>query len=151
MAELHGLIRLAKGSVDDRQRALADLLRQAEDLARQRLRISEDVAREREVVGKSVQGESLHFGRYVAAAIARDRELEVAAGAVEAAIDAAREALAEDYRQLRALELARDSRLRQRAEARARQEQHALDELGLQRHQRSVPDEHTSTGREAGS
>jgi flagellar export protein FliJ len=138
---LQGALRIAKASVDDRQRTLAGLLRQAEDLGRECLRIAADIAREGDVAAKGGHGESVHFGGYVAAAIARRRELNAAAAAVEAAIDAAREALGEDYRHLRALELAEEARARRRAEEMARQERDALDEVGLQRHQRasSVP------------
>ena len=150
MAELHGLIRLTKGSVDDRQRALADLLRQAEELARQCQRINDDLARERGIADKSVHGESLHFGRYVAIAVAKRRDLEAAASALDDAIAAARDVLAEEFRQLRALELAEEARLRHRAEIRARREQDALDELGLQRHQRAVQDKQTPICQEKG-
>jgi flagellar export protein FliJ len=146
---LHGAIRVAKASVDDRQRALAGLLRQAEDLGGQRLRISEEVAREREAAS-GVDGESVHFGPYVAAAIARCRELDAAAAAVEAAIDAARDALGEDYRHLRALELTEEARLRQAAEAMARREREALDEVGLQRHQRASAPHQSSPHEEKG-
>lgn len=135
---LEGAIRVAKASVDDRQRALAALLRQAEDLGVQRLRIAEEVGRERQIAGEGVEAESVHFGRYVAAAIARCRELTAAAAAVEVEIDAAREALGEDYRHLRALELADEARARQRAEVRVRREREAMDEIGLQRHQRAA-------------
>lgn len=151
MAELQGLIRLAKASVDDRQRALAELLRQAEDLARQCLKIAKNVAREGMLAGKGSEGESVHFGPFVTAAIAQRRELEASARAVEAAIEAAREALAEDYRHLRALELANEARLRRNAQARARREQDTLDELALQRHQRATRDPQTLCDEPAGS
>ncbi len=141
---LHGAIRIAKASVDDRQRALAGLLRQAENLGSQRLRIAEDVARERGIAREGVDAESIHFGRYVAAAIVRCRELDTAAAVVEAEIDAAREALGEDYRHLRALELADEARERRRAEVRVRLEREALDEIGLQRHQRASPPNQSS-------
>lgn len=134
---LQGAIRIAKAAVDDRQRALAALLRQAEDLHVQRVRIAEEIGRERQIAGEGVEAESIHFGRYVAAAIARCRELDAAAAAVETEIDAAREALGEDYRHLRALELADEARARQRTEVRVRREREAMDEIGLQRHQRA--------------
>ena len=141
---LHGAIRIAKASVDGRQRALAGLLRQAEDLNTQRLRIMEDVARERKITCEGEDAESLHFGRYVAAAIVRCQALDIAAAAIETEIGAAREALGEDYRHLRALELADEARERRRAEVRARREREALDEIGLQRHQRASPPNQSS-------
>jgi flagellar export protein FliJ len=137
-AELKGLVRIAKAAVDDRQRALARLLRQADDLASQRLRIEQDLAYERKIAREGQLGEGVHFARYAALAIARCRQLKEAAAAVEAAINAEREALGEAYRHLRALELADESRKRRRAEARARRERDELDELGLQRHQRDA-------------
>ena len=128
---------MAKASVDDRRRALSELLRQVEDLGSQRLGIEQDLAREREIAREGQHGESVHLGRYVTAVIARCRQLNEAAAAVEVNIDAARDALDEAYRELRALELADESRERRRAETRARRERDELDEVGLQRHQRA--------------
>jgi flagellar export protein FliJ len=128
---------MAKATVDDRRRALARLLRQADDLAGQRLRIEQDLAREREIARDGQYGEGVHFGRYVVSVIARCRQLEEAAAAVDADINAEREALGEAYRQLRALQLADESRERRHAEARAHRERNELDEVGLQRHQRA--------------
>jgi flagellar export protein FliJ len=137
-AELKGLIRVAKAAVDDRQRALARLLQQVDDLVGQRLRIEQDLARERKIAREGQHGEGIHFARYAVSAISRCRQLQEAAAAVEADINAEREALGEAYRHLRALELADESRKRRHAEARARRERDELDELGLQRHQRAA-------------
>jgi flagellar protein FliJ len=137
-AKLKGLVRVAKAAVDDRQRALARLLRQADDLASQRLWIEQDLACERKIAREGQHGEGVHFARYAVSVIARCRQLNEAAAAVETDINAEREALGEAYRQLRALELADESRERRHAEARARRERDELDELGLQRHQRAA-------------
>ena len=137
-AKLKGLIRVVKATVDDRQRALARLLRQVDDLVGQRLRIEQDLAREQTIAAEGQDGEGIHFTCYAASAIARCRQLQEAAAAVEADIDAEREALGEAYRHLRALELAEESRERRHVEARARRERDELDELGLQRHQRAA-------------
>jgi flagellar export protein FliJ len=137
-AKLKGLVRVAKAAVDDRQRALAQLLRQSDDLASQRLRIEQDLAYERKIAREGRHGEGIHFTRYAVSAIARCRQLQEEAAAVEVDINAEREALGEAYRHLRALELADESRERRGAEARARRERNELDELGLQRHQRAA-------------
>ena len=129
---------MAKAAVDDRRRALARLLEQAEVLASQRLRAEQDLARERKIACEGQQGEGMHFGRYAVSVIAHCHQLKEAAAAVEADIHAEREALGEAYRQLRSLELADESRERRHAEARARRERDELDELGLQRHQRDA-------------
>jgi flagellar export protein FliJ len=137
-AKLKGLVRVAKAAVDDRQRALAQLLRQSDDLASQRLRIEQDLACERKIAGEGQHGEGIHFARYAVSAIARCRQLQEEAAAVEVDINAEREALGEAFRHLRALELADESRERRHAEARARRERDELDELGLQRYQRAA-------------
>jgi flagellar export protein FliJ len=133
---LRGVIRLAKARTDDQRRTLGLLLRQVDDFARERCDIETDLAQERALAGGCNQGESLHFGPYVASVIARQRELDAQTAAAEAAVTAAREALGKAICDLRAFELAEENRQRRQAEVRVRREREELDEIGLRRHQR---------------
>lgn len=137
MADLQGVIRVAKASVDDRRRDLAALLRQAEDLSDRRLVLEQDLARERDIAQNAHSSECVYLGAYLAAVVARCRQIDAAAAAVAADIEIARGALGDAYRELRGLELADESRARRRAEARARRERDELDEVGLRRHRQA--------------
>lgn len=135
-ADLHGVIRIAKSTVDDRRRALANVLRKAEDLAEQRLALEREVLNEGRLACDASQS-ALYLGAYAASAMDRERRLDQELAAVEREIDGARGELGDAFRELRALELTEEARQRRRAEAAVRKERAALDEIGLQRHVRA--------------
>ncbi|TVR96697.1 MAG: hypothetical protein EA406_11510 [Rhodospirillales bacterium] len=146
MARLGPLIRIARARVDEQRRALAERLHRSEDLAAECRRIQAAIAKEAALIEASVaesdgsagpeESVSLHFGTFVAQAEADRLDNQAEAARLEAEIDAAREALTKSYRDLRAIELTEQARLRKLADAEVRRDRSALDETAVTRHRR---------------
>ncbi len=130
--KLNSLIRLHTWRVDEKRRALGELLGVVADLENQARRLEEDLKNEQRVARASPEEAGYLYGNYAHAVIrARERIAESIAG-TEKEIAAAREALNEAYRNLKKYDLAQGARDMREARERARKEQMVLDELGLQ-------------------
>ncbi len=134
--DLHSLIRLARSRVDERQRALAGLLRQVEDLETHKVELEHRLAQERAVARSAPETAGAAYGAFVREVVARRDRLIADIEAREREIDSAREVLSAAYRELQTLETAQEQRDRLRAAEDARQEQASLDEIGRNGHTR---------------
>jgi len=130
--DLHSLIRLHDWQVEEKQRALADLLAAVMALETRARNLEEELLNEQKVAAAAPAEIALYYGAFAKAAIARRKVLAKAIADAEAEAAAARDRLREAYRELKKYAVAQEHRdIRETAE-RDRKEQIFLDELGIQ-------------------
>lgn len=130
--DLHNLIRLHDWQVDERQRALADLLRAVAALEAKVRQLEDDLARERQAAAEAPGEIGIFYGSFAKATIARRRDLEGAIAEAEREVEAARDRLRAAYRELKKYEVVQARRESRRAAERDSREKRFLDEVGIQ-------------------
>lgn len=133
---LKTLIRLSKFNVDERRRVLV-ALQNAEDrviaeIANHDARLKE----EQKLAAQDATGVGFLYGSYHRAWMDRRENLLKSLAALREQIEAARDALADAYREQKTYEITQKERDRKEQQERDRKEQAFLDELGQQMHQR---------------
>ena len=127
--DLHSLIRLSRWTVDEIQRTLAILVEKEERLVAARYALDEELKRERVAAMQNVMEGGLTFSGYMIRYQMRRDELDYQIVEVGKEISAARDTLAEAYRDQKTYELAQEARDKAWAEELARREQISLDEI----------------------
>ena len=131
MADLEPLIRVRKHTVEQKQKFLAELYRQAEDLEREKETVLERLEQERESV-KEMQVQMLsYFGPYSKAVKARVTEIDHARGQLETRIEIAREDMREAFAELKKIEITQERREAEEEAEINKKESDELDEIGL--------------------
>lgn len=129
---LKNLIRLNDWQVEEKQRALADLLNAVAALEAKRRQLEEEMVRERKAAAEAPGEIGIYYGNFAKAALTRRRALEKAIAEGEAEVAAARDRLREAYRELKKYEVAQAQRDAREAAERDHREQLFLDEIGIQ-------------------
>ncbi len=129
---LNSLIRLHEWRVDEKRRALGDLLGLVADLEHQARRHEDDLKNEQRVARASPGEAGYLYGDYTHAVILRRERIAQSIAATERNIAAARQALNVTYRNLKKYALAQGARDTRQARERERAEQLVLDQLGVQ-------------------
>ena len=133
-ADLDTLIRLRDWTVDERRRELGALLAREEQLIAYGRELERQLVREGEVVKANTQMVGFMFGPFAEEHKKRRERLAITLAALRREIEAARERLAEAYRERKTMEEVQKTRAeRERVEA-ARIEQVALDEIAATQH-----------------
>ena len=92
MADLDPLIRYRKYGVDEKQRLLAQLYREAEELAQKKQQLEDQMAKETQLAEEMGQAETLaYLGRYLEGARVKLRALEAAIAKMDVRIALAQE------------------------------------------------------------
>jgi flagellar FliJ protein len=134
--KLKTLIRLNKWTVDERRRELGVLLGREEALNEALHRMFEELAAEQRFAAEHVLEGGVVYGAYARAHIVRREAIKGQIAALEKEILAARDRLAEAYRELKTYETAQANREKaERLDANQR-EQKTLDEIGQTLHRR---------------
>lgn len=133
---LKNLIRVHRWHVDERRRELGQLMTQEDHLIMLQTQMEAEYEAEQQSVRENPEMAGLTLGAYVARYLARRAELEAARKQIALEIEAARERLADAYKELKTYELAEKERIRKEQAERDRKEQAALDEIGLDRYRR---------------
>ncbi|MCZ6466803.1 MAG: flagellar export protein FliJ [Alphaproteobacteria bacterium] len=128
---LNSLIRLHEWRVDEKRRALGDLLGVVADLEQQARRLEEDLKTEQGVARASPDEAGYLYGNYAHAVILRRERIAQSIAATEGKIPAARQALNDACRNLKKYALAQGARDTRQAREREPAEQLVLDELGV--------------------
>lgn len=132
---LHGVIRLHKWTVDEKRRALGQLLQREEEILRFQRLLQEELLREQTLARQDVTL-ARAFGQYLKLYSRRRDAIAQALVEVRQRIEAARQDLADAFLDLKTFELTQASRDRQEKLERDRKEQAMLDEIGLTLHRR---------------
>jgi flagellar protein FliJ len=131
MSALDSLIRLHRWQLDERRRQLADLDMLAEKLHREEARLAAEQEAEQGVASRS-QEAATAYPDYARNLIDRRQRIEQSLVSVAEQIVAAREALSDAYREVKRYEIAAASRMQQLRRRGAREQQRALDEIGIE-------------------
>lgn len=129
---LKNLIRLNDWQVEEKQRALGELLTAVAALETKRRQLEEEMVRERKAAAEAPGEIGIYYGNFAKAALTRRRALEKAIAEGEAEVAAARDRLREAYRELKKYEVAQAHRDAREAAERDHREQLFLDEIGIQ-------------------
>ena len=132
MADLNPLIRVRKHAVEQKQKFLAELYRQAEELENQKTTLEKQHAIEQEKV-KELGVEMLsYFGPYSEAVKDRVEEIEASLVKLNARIDVAREDMREAFAELKKIEVTQERREEEEQAEIDRKETQELDEVALE-------------------
>ncbi|MBT5240949.1 MAG: flagellar export protein FliJ [Rhodospirillaceae bacterium] len=135
-SDLATLIRLRKFEVEERQRAMAVLLRQEEAVLTGLDSLSNEKAAETAFMEQAGIWEGSTFSAYLERWEVRRSQFMDALDHVRAKIEEARDELSAAYRGLKTFEITQDQREEAEALEDARLEQIELDEMGLELHRR---------------
>lgn len=131
------LIQLSEWDVDEKRRALGELLGLRQALEDQAAELEHELAREQAAAGDDPQA-LLHYGTYAHTVIERRERIAESIRQMEEKIDEAREILGEAHRELKKYEIGEQMRAEREAAELARREQIIMDEIGLQSHRRKT-------------
>jgi flagellar FliJ protein len=134
--DLHTLIRLRKWDVDERQRALATLLRQEEGVIEKQKELAADVAREMAFAAQLPADQRSTLTGFLKRCEHFRGALDAALADIRARIVGAQDQLAEAYRRLKTFEITQEQRDTAEEAEEARVETLELDEIGLNLHRR---------------
>jgi flagellar export protein FliJ len=124
------LVRLNRWKVDEKSRALGQLLAEAQRLADTEVALLAEIEQERKAAADSIEAGAL-FAGYVVAVHERRRRLEAERGKIERRIEVARDELRAAMGEARKFEIAQaNAEARERAE-RLAEDNAALDEAAL--------------------
>ncbi len=134
MRTMENLIRLGRQQLDSKRRMLSGLEGLRVDLEKRVSALEVEITTEQ----AAAQGEtSFAYDSYAKEAIHRRETLAKSVSEIAAQIAAAREEVAEAYREMKKFEIMEERRQQQARAARLRREQAELDEIGGQAHHRS--------------
>jgi flagellar export protein FliJ len=134
--DLHTLIRLRKWEVDERQRAVAVLLRREEAILTAQRELALEIEREKTFVGQADVFETMTFSAYLERCEERRVEMANALVEIRKLIEEARDELAEAYRRLKTFEVTQERRDDAEEKEADRLERIELNEIGLNSHRR---------------
>lgn len=132
VAELHSLIRVRKHAVEQKQKFLAELYRQAEALEQQKQTLLDQLETEKQAVKDMAIDFQTYFGAYAQSVKERVEEIDEARKALENRIDQAREDMRSAFAELKKIEMVQENRDKEERNALERKESLELDEIGIE-------------------
>ncbi len=135
MGALKSLVRVHTWALNEKRQKLARLEQLRERLNDDLQRLQEEQEKEQRAASSSMEG-TIAYPTFIAAALERRKRLRESIAKLEEAIEAAREDVNAEYREVRKYELARDNFARRQRYEQARRDQIGFDELGGQIHRR---------------
>ncbi len=137
MSDLSSLIRLRKHTVDQKQKFLAELYRQAEALENKKTSYEEKLVKERALLEEQEMLEALAwFGRFAEGVKTQIELINKDIRNLEQRIDIARADLRNAFTELKKIEITRDRRAEVEKKAALSKESKELDEIGIEGHRR---------------
>lgn len=142
MADLDSLIRVRRHAVEQKQKFLAELYRQAESFAVQRKKLEEQMAREREAAeGLGTLDAPLIFARYADGVKKKIAALNREAAKLEPRIALAQEDVRAAFAELKKIEIVDEARKTDEKAQGEKRETRAYDEIGIERFRRRKSEE----------
>ena len=132
MADLHSLIRVRKHAVEQKQKFLAELYRQAEDFAAQKLSLETQLSEERDRVQEMGVEMLSYFGPYSKAVQDRISDIDDGMVQLEARIEVARDDMRVAFADLKKIEMTQERRDFEDEVAVNKKESEELDEAALE-------------------
>jgi len=134
--DLDQLIRVNQWGVDERQRELGVLISREEELIQAGHRLDQELAHEQQIAATDPTMAGFLYGGFADRYRIRKEQLRQMLHALRLEIEEARERLAEAYRQLKVYEEVQKERVKREAAEESRQEQLAMDEIGMNQYRR---------------
>ena len=133
MADLEGLIRLRRNTVEEKQRIIADLFRNAEKIEKRKTALEEKLQKEREAIDNNPELETLtYFGAFEQVALRDIDRLTVELQKWEERIEIAQDDMRNAFADLKRVEIV-DRRRKEEALAEQKaKETLELDEIGIE-------------------
>ncbi|MCD8497771.1 MAG: flagellar FliJ family protein [Alphaproteobacteria bacterium] len=141
MADLSALIRVRKHTVEQKQKALADLYRQAEELLSQKKKLLDQLAIERQKVDEMGVEALGYFGRYSEVVRERSEEIDDSMKMLESRIDVAREDMRLAFAELKKVEITQERRDDEEEKEREKKDAATLDEIAIEGYRRQMVEE----------
>lgn len=138
MADLDPLIRVRKHAVEQKQKFLAELYRQAEEMESQKLTLQETLKEERKKVDEMGVEALGYFGAYSEAVRERITDIEESMIKLNNRIEVARDDMARAFEDLKKIEITQDRRTEEERKAQDKKESDQLDEIALDGYRRKV-------------
>ena len=140
MADLDPLIRVRKHSLDQKQKFVAELYRQAEELENQKTTLLTQLEEEREKTEELGVEMLSYFGPYSEAVKERVADIDDAAKKLEARIQIAREDMREAFAELKKIELTKEAREKAELDELNKKESDELDAIAIESFRRQQAD-----------
>lgn len=132
MADLEALIRFRKHTVDEKQKILSQLYRDAENLERQRQAIRDKMAEEQRLAQEMNAPQAFaYLGLYLEGARKKVRAYDAAIKRIEIRIAAAQEDIREAFAEQKKVEITQAERKARDRKAQDRKQDQAMDEIAL--------------------
>lgn len=133
MADLNPLIRLRKYRVEEKQKALAELFRQAELLEARKRTLLGDIAREEEIaLASNAIDAYVTFAAYAARVQTEVENINQGLARLDARIAKAQEDMREAFSEQKKVEIIQRNRDTEEAAKEAQKESNTLDEVGIE-------------------
>lgn len=134
--DLKGVIRFRKWELDEKRRALGDLLRKEQGIIEALQKFDEEMqAEQRAASANAIEG-GMTFGNYAFAAKARRLQVKSWLAETRREIEAARDELAQSFKEFKTFEIAQEQREENEKKERDLKAQKVLDEIALTIHRR---------------
>lgn len=131
MADLNPLIRVRKHTVEQKQKALAELYRQAEELLSQKKSLLDQLVIERQKVDEMGVAALGYFGRYSEVVKGRCEEIDDSMKMLETRIEVAREDMRIAFAELKKIEITQERRDEVEEAEREKKAGQLLDEIAI--------------------
>ncbi len=137
MANLSSLIRLRKHNVDQKQKFLAGLYRQAEEMEQKKVDLQNKLSAERQLLEEQEMLEALAwFGRYAQGVKSQIELINKDIKSMEQRIEIARADLRNAFADMKKIEITHERRLTAEKKAEQAKEDKDLDDIGIEVHRR---------------
>ena len=130
MTALGSMVRVHRWILDEKQQKLAEIERFCDRMRQDLEKLDENLASERDAAARSPDG-TFAFASFIAAALERRRRLVDSITNLEREADLARDEVGEAFRELKKYEMAETNAKEREGQKRKKQEQLALDEVGV--------------------
>jgi flagellar protein FliJ len=141
MADLDPLIRVRKHVVEQKQKFLAELYRQQEELLIQKQTLLEQLAEERQKVNDMGAEMLSYFGPYAEAVRARIADIDESITKLNTRIEIAREDMREAFAELKKIEITQERREDEEQRELDKKESDDLDAIGIETYRRRVSED----------
>ena len=142
MADLEPLIRLRKHAVDEKQRAVAQLYREAETLEKQKKVVEDQMAHEKRLAEEMNRPEAISFyTRYAEGARKKIAALHISIKKMEGRIEAAQEDMRTAFAEMKKVQITQARREKREAKAIQKKEDAQMDDIAIEQYRRQTLEE----------
>ena len=132
MADLEGLIRLRRHAVEEKQKILAEIFREVEELERQKKDLLERLKKEREALDEIEAIETrAYYGRFEGVIRENIEKINNDLAQLETRLNLAQEEVRSAFADMKRVEIVHRRRKEEEAQEIKRREENEMDEIGI--------------------